>query len=100
MASLIQYTDELNSVFRYDNLMLNAIAKTRLDDNPRFESQGAVIQVRPKANTTSSDEVGVTFNAFPNLQCIANGLPNWYIFKHVLINNYKYYLDCRGPFAA
>ena len=77
MASLIQYLDQPEKSFNHDNLMLKVVRQTSLDQIGRFESHGAVIQVGPKANTTSTSQVGVSFNAFPNLQCIANGLPDW-----------------------
>ena len=78
MASLIQYLDQPEKTFSHDNLVLKVVQQTSLDKIDRFEYHGAVIQVGPKANSSGqAGQVGVSFNAFPNLQCIANGLPNW-----------------------
>ena len=66
-----------DNIFNFENLVFKVVNSTNISQRPSFQSPGASITVGVGANHSSSGNVGVSFTAFPNLQCILNNLPEW-----------------------
>ena len=71
--SLIKYSAQHQHVYNYDNLVVKVLREKEFNHDLYFSLDGSVIAVDPD----SSLNVGVSFNAFPTLQCIINELNNW-----------------------
>ena len=72
--SLMKYSSKRDHFYDYNNLVVKVLRENTYQDSLLFDSGGCTIEVTP--NDTVST-VGVSFDAFPTLQCIINGLPQW-----------------------
>merc|ERR1712029_341074 len=72
-VSLMRYSDEPVANYPLENLVMRVVKRTGLSGGAQFDSHGASIGVTARDNATK--DVGITFAAFPNMQCIVNGLP-------------------------
>ena len=76
--SMMRYSESgPDNSFKFENLVFKVVNSTHISQRPSFQSPGASITIGVGANHSSGGNVGVSFTAFPNLQCILNNLPEW-----------------------